>query len=150
MEDIIPELYKKIKSEFDGLVSSDEEIQAILSGEKKDMSFAELYPVANRIGNYAARCLSENYKIAELPEGVLHWNIMERTITPIMEEVHRLINKLLFIIQKQIDDKKRIGIKPQEADFPMERIRGVMNMISHLNTEENSYDGFGKDNASIT
>ena len=49
MEDIVPELYKKIKSKFGGLISSDEEIQAILNGDI-DGTFAELYQMSKRIG----------------------------------------------------------------------------------------------------
>lgn len=149
MEDIVPELYKRIKSEFDGLVSSDEEIQAILNG-KKDVSFAVLASISRRIGDYAAKSLSDCYKEAELPEETLYWNIMERTIIPLMMEVHRIVNDLASCVQKRLDEKQKIGIKPQEADFPTERIKSVMNMISHLNTEENIYDRYGEDNKGIT
>lgn len=75
---------------------------------------------------------------------------MERTIVPLMMEVHEIVNELAFCIQKTQDEKQKIGIKSQKADFPMERIRSVMNMISHLNTAENSYDGLGEDNTGIT
>ena len=143
MEDIVTKLYKNIKSEFDGLISSDEEIQTILNGENQEISFAGLAQISRRVGEYAAKSLSDNYIESVLPEETLYWNIIERTIISIMREVHTVVNKLAFCVQKRMDEKQKIGIKPQEADFPMERIRSVMNMISHLNTEENSYDGLG-------
>lgn len=138
MEDIVPELYKKIKSEFDGLVSSDEEIQAILNGDKVG-TFAELYPMSKRVGQYAAKSLSNNYTEELLPDGILYWNIMERTIMPVMKNIHKIDNQLAFNVQKKLDAAQKIGIKPQESDFPEERVNSVMNMLSTL-TNDNKTD----------
>ena len=138
MEDIVPALYKKIKKEFDGLVSSDEEIQAILNG--KSATFPDIAALSRRIGNYAADSISNNISKDNLPDGVFYWNIMERTIIPLMKEVHKIDNDLANCVQSVMDKKQHIGIKPQEADFPLERIKSVMNKISHLNTEENTHD----------
>lgn len=44
------QVYKKIKDNFDGLISSDEEIQAILNG-KKESSFTELSSIKRKIEN---------------------------------------------------------------------------------------------------
>lgn len=149
MEDIVPELYNRIKNEFDGLISSDEEIQAILNG-KKESNFSGLSLVSRRIGEYAAKSVTDCCTKESLPDGTLYWNIMERTLIPLMMDVHRVVNDLAFCVQKQLDKKNNIGIKPQLADFPEERIRGVMNMISHLNAEEKLDDGHGENNTSIT
>lgn len=149
MEDIVPELYKKIKSEFDGLVSSDEEIQAILNG-KKESKLSELALISRKIGEYAAKSMMDCCTKESLPDGTLYWNIMERTLIPLMMDVHRVVNDLAFCVQKQLDKKNKIGIKPQLANFPEERIRGVMNMISYLNTEEKLNDGLGESDTSIT
>lgn len=72
MEDIVPELYKKIKKMFDGLVSSDEEIQTILNGFNKDASFVDLVSISRRIGDYAAKSFSACYTEDVLPEGTLY------------------------------------------------------------------------------
>lgn len=138
MDDIVPELYKKIKSEFDGLVSSDEEIQAILNDEKVG-TFAELYPMSKRVGQYAAKSLSNHYTEELLPDGILYWNIMESTIMPVMKNIHKIDNQLAFNVQKKLDAAQKIGIKPQESDFPEERVNSVMNMLSTL-TNDNKTD----------
>lgn len=138
MEDIVPELYEKIRKMFDGLVSSDEEIQAILNGDKVG-TFAELYPMSKRVGKYAAKSLSNHYTEELLPDGKLYWNIMERTIMPIMKNVHKIDNQLAFNVQKKLDAAQKIGIKPQESDFPEDRVNSVMNMLSTL-TNDNKTD----------
>ena len=53
MEDIVPELYKKIKSEFDSFIKNDIEIQEILKGENKEESFEDVSFLSGRIGRYA-------------------------------------------------------------------------------------------------
>ena len=131
MEDIVPELYKRIKNEFDGLVSSDEEIQAILSNKNQKATFTDVSKLSRRLGDYAATSLEDNYK-ESLPDGVLHWNIMERTIIPIMQEVHNLVIQMADIIQNQMNIKSKIGIKPQNPEFQMDRITDLMNKISTL------------------
>lgn len=134
MEDIVPELYKKIKSKFGGLISSDEEIQAILNGDI-DGTFAELYQMSKRIGKYAATSLVDSYADGSLPDETLYWNILERTIEPIMKDVHNLDNELAFSVQKKIDEKDNIGIKPQKTDYPKERVDNVMNKIATISTD---------------
>ena len=131
MEDIVPELYKRIKDEFDGLVSSDEEIQAILSGADKSKTLGDVSLISRRLGGYAAESLCDNFTDDSLPDGKLYWNIMERTIVPIMQEVYILVNDLYDIVLKRMYEKQKIGIKPQYAEFPLERIRDLMNKIAN-------------------
>lgn len=131
MEDIVPELYKRIKDEFDGLVSSDEEIQAILGNKNQKATFTDVSKLSRRLGDYAATSLDDNYK-ESLPDGVLYWNIMERTIVPIMQEVNNLVNQMADIVQNRMDIKTKIGIKPQHAELQMDRITDFMNKISTL------------------
>lgn len=138
MEDIVPVLYEKIKKMFDGLVSSDEEIQAILNSEKKG-TFAELYPMSKRVGKYAAKSLSEHYTEELLPDEILYWNIMERTIIPIMKGVNKIDNQLAINVQKKLDEEQKIGIKPQETEFQEDRVYDVMNKVSTL-TKDNKTD----------
>lgn len=135
MEDIVPELYKRIKDEFDGLVSSDEEIQAILSGKDKSKTLGDVSLISRRLGEYAAKSLDDNYQDS-LPDGILYWNIMERTIIPLMQEVNNLVNQMADIVQNQMDVKTKIGIKPQHAELQMDRITDLMNKIARLTEDD--------------
>lgn len=131
MEDIVPELYKRIKDEFYGLVSSDEEIQAILNGENPQATFSDVSILSRRLGEYAAISLEDNYQDS-LPDGILYWNIMQRTIAPLMQEVQNIVNLMADYVQGQNDAKFKIGIKPQHAEFPKDRITDLMNKLSTL------------------
>lgn len=129
MDDIVPKLYRKIKKQFDDLISSDKEIQTVLN-EEKEHTFAELYPVSERVGGYASTSLIDNYTVEKLPDETLYWNIMERTMVPIMEEVHDIDNQLACSVQSMQDTEAGIGIAPQRTDFPEDRVKDVMNKIS--------------------
>lgn len=131
MEDIVPELYKRIKDEFDGLVSEDVEIQAILSGHDKTKTLGDVSLIARRIGEYVSDSLCDNFTDDSLPDGKLYWNIMERTIVPIMYEAYELIDQLYDIVLRRMYEKQKIGIKPQKSEFPLERIHDLMNKIAN-------------------
>ena len=135
MEDIVPELYRRIKDEFDGLVSSDEEMQAIFNGKNQKATFLDVSLLSRRLGEYAAKCLGDNYQDS-LPDGVLYWNIMERTIVPIKQEVNNLVNQMADIVQNRMDIKTKIGIKPQHAELQVDRITDLMNKISRLTEDD--------------
>lgn len=136
MEDIVPELYKNIKNEFEALVSSDEEIQAFLNGKFEEASFADTSLLARRLGDYAAESLNKYFTVENLPDGKLYWNIMERTVVPLMYEVYELVFKMDYNVQKARDKKNKIGLRPLKAEFPLERIEAVMNKVSSIYSSE--------------
>lgn len=135
MDDIVPGLYKQIKNYFDGLVSSDEEIQAVLSGKNKEITFSDVSLLSRRLGEYATDSIKQYYRTEFLPDGRLHWNILERTVVPLMQAVYELVNQMAATVQKTQDAKYKIGIKPQRAPFPRERITEVMNKAMSVYTD---------------
>ena len=135
MEDIVPALYKKIKSDFDNQIKKDIEIQEILNDKRKETSFEDISFLSGRIGRYASKSLTKYITKENMPDGRLYWNILERTIVPLMKEVYDLINELAIYVQLKEDAKQKIGIKPVKADFPQERIETVMNKLMALQEE---------------
>ena len=139
MDDIVPGLYQNIKKQFDGLVSSDMEIQTILN-RQKESTFADLYPLSERMGGYASSSLIDNYMAGELPDDTLYWNILERTMMPIMEDVHDIDNQMASAVQLLQDKDTGIGINPQKTEFPKDRIKDVMNKLTTLTDDEGRMD----------
>lgn len=132
MEDIVPELYEKIKNEFENLISGDRQIQELLSGENERASFSDVSLLARRMGEYAVMSLTTYLTEEQLPDGRLYWNIMQRTIVPIMRRVYDIVNQMAGIVQKREDEPKKIGIKPIKPKFPLERIESVMNKLDNI------------------
>ena len=47
-----------------------------------------------------------------MPDGKLNWNVLSRTVIPIVKEAHKLINDLAITVQLIQDNKQNIGISP--------------------------------------
>ncbi len=130
--DIAPELYERIQARFEGLISGDRQIQGILTGEDERATFPDVSLLARKIGGYAAESLTEYLTEERLPDGRLYWNIMQRTIVPIMRRTYDIVMQMAFIVQEREDKAKGIGIKPIKPDFPLERIEAVMNKLDNV------------------
>ncbi len=132
MGDIVPELYGKIQNQFESLISKDRKIQGILTGKDVHSEFSDVSLLARKIGEYAAESLTAYLTEEQLPDGRLYWNIMQRTIVPIMRRGYDIVMQMIFIVQEREDSKKGIGIKPIKPDFPLERIEAVMNKLDNI------------------
>jgi len=139
--DVYPELYALIKKEFDSKVSKNKNIQKILNNDLKGISLVEVSLLANKIGEYAANSLINNLKEDNLPDGTLYYNILKRSITDIMKEVHELVNELFYIVQSNENKKRKIGIKPLKSKFNYDRINDIINKIDHTEREELEDEG---------
>lgn len=127
MEDIVPKLYEDILNEFNNLVSNDlkiKEIQEKLDEKKLEASDVSLF--GERLGRLAAKAFLKYIKKENLPDGILYWNIAERTIKPLFEEIYERVNDLADTVQNQEDKYKKIGLRPQKSEFPEYRIHDLI------------------------
>lgn len=141
MEDIAPKLYEKIEKTFIGKVNRNMDIRAFREKLRNSHAVPEdvsLY--ARALGECASEALTENIRQDELPDGKLYWNIAERTIIPILEEVHKKVNDAASEIQKQIDSSRNVHLTPIRAEFPEERVRALLNGLMKA-LEEAEEDG---------
>lgn len=70
-----------------------------------------------------------------MPDGKLYWNVLSRTVIPIMKEAHKLINDLAITVQLLQDNKQNIGISPIRTKFNQERIESIINKLMVLQDE---------------
>lgn len=141
MEDVAPKLYEKIYKSFISKTKRDMDIRAFNVKLSKDQAKPEdvsLY--ARALGECASAALIENIRQDELPDGKLYWNIAERTITPLLEEVHKMVNDAAIEVQKKIDEARNIHLNPVRVAFPEERVRALLNGLMKA-LEEAEEDG---------
>lgn len=105
-DDVVPELYKAIQVHFYTLIDNDRMIQNALKGDES-ITFADVANLSEVIGNYAYKSLKSVLTNERLPDGILYWNIAERTIKPLMKEAYDLILKMCVIIQERDDSKNK-------------------------------------------
>ena len=136
-EDIVPALYEKIKSDFASEVKNNADIQEFIKRVSEETAAKEevsLY--AADLGKCASLALQKNLTEYNLPNGRLYWNIAERTIIPILKEVHESISSMAIAVDEYEDRGKGIGIKSQKADFPEQRIRDLVDKMVNLFEED--------------
>lgn len=128
--DIVPELYKKIYADFERKIDNSRIIKTFRGKlEKKTADAKGVSFYAAEVGRCAADALSRHLTEENLPEGKLHWNILERTVVPLLREANELIMEAAKAQQILEDEKTGINLKPVEPEFPEDRIRDFMNKL---------------------
>lgn len=129
--DVVPELNVKIQRSFQNNVMRDRQV-ARISQRIRDgtATFADGHEYAERLGFATSRALRANLTADTLPDGKLYYNIAKRTVTPALEENYRLINEASADIQKIIDSEAGIGLGSVHAEFPEERIQGMIDKMT--------------------
>lgn len=161
--DIVPELYGKIRKDFDEAVEADEMLSRIYAKiEKGTATHMETQHYAQRIGECAAEAIKKNLTEGILPDGKLYYNIAERTIQPTLEHNHELVNQVASQIQESLNAAAGLGIKPITPEMDAERVERVVNAAVYaedfgamqnelaeaiINTTQSFADDFIRENA---
>lgn len=129
--DVVPVLNERIQTDFKSNVMKDRRI-AQISKRVRDgtATFVDGHDYAERLGENLSRALITNLNANTLPDGKLYYNIAKRTVTPALEENYNLTNDVAADIQKIADKKTKIGLNSVRADFPSERIQGLIDKMT--------------------
>lgn len=134
MEDIAPELYKKIQYRMRQILSHDADtIKAIRKGKASQKMMAKY---ASRIGTAASTAFRETLKLENLPNGKLYWNVAEKTIGKVLEDMYGDVN-MAAALQLRADDIKKgfkFGIK--HGFNPDRRINKILEDAVNQTTQE--------------
>ncbi len=131
MTDIAPALFEKLNDAFE------EEIRAsglLAKLEAKNRSGKTTHEDALRyaqaVGDILQKVFRENIKSEELPDGMLYYNIGERTVKPLMVAAYERISAYTAKVQDNLNKKARIGLKAVVPEVNMDRIEGIIGMLS--------------------
>ena len=129
--DVVPVLNDRIQTDFKNNVMKDRRIRQI-SQRIRDgtATFVDGHDYAERLGENLSKALVTNLTADTLPDGKLYYNIAKRTVTPALEENYNLTNEIAAEIQKLLDESAGIGLNAVRADFPAERIQGLIDKMT--------------------
>ena len=129
--DVVPVLNERIQTSFQSNVMKDRQI-AQISKRIRDgtATFVDGHKYAERVGENLSKALVTNLNANTLPDGKLYYNIAKRTVTPALEENYNLTNDVAADIQKILDESAGIGLNAVRADFPKERIQGLIDKMT--------------------
>lgn len=131
MEDIVPELLKKIRSEFISAIGQSSELKDIEEKiAKGTATYAEVNQYAVEAGNILARAYKNNISSEILPDGKMYYNIADRVIGTTMKEDYDLISDVSMRIQKDLNEAAGIGLNAVAPGMNEDRISGIINRVS--------------------
>ena len=135
--DIGQELYEKIKAEFEGRVSANGYIKAVtkrIAEGTATMNDVSLY--AKALGSEVRLAIAYNISPEVLPEGQMFYNIAQKILDPLLHDNHSMVNDIAAQVQKKLDERRDIRIKPQKAPFPEDRLGSVLSAASEQGLDE--------------
>ena len=131
VQDVVPALNQKVQTSFKGYCLKDRRM-AMVSKRIRDgtASFIDAHTYAQSVGENLSRALIDNLNANTLPDGRLYYNIAKRIVTPSLEENYNMVNDVSTDIQTILDKKKKIGLGAVKADFPSDRINGLIDKMT--------------------
>lgn len=130
-QDIVPGLLDEIEEAFEEKVNSNRTIKQIEEKiSKKTAQLKDGHAYAQELGESLSGVLQEKITPETLPDGKLYWNIADRTVRPMLEQNHKLVNDTAVEIQSIQDEKDGIELQPVGGEFPEERIHGLIDKMT--------------------
>lgn len=135
-------LSDKIKSDLVKLSKSDKHLQSIIKRlESGNANLADVDDFAQATGTVLKKVFEKS--IIESPKAFTDEQLIAEILGDIFGDNYDLINSVAENIQKQLDKVAGIGIKPQRADFPSERIENLAKVTAQKNlTDKTSLSEF--------
>lgn len=131
MADIGAELLGKIRAEFQNSCKADKYIQSVLKKiEGGTAKMEEVALLSKQLGLRASQAIGTYVNAGALPDGKMYYNIADTILTGILKDNYDIINSAVAACQKALDNQAGINIRPQQAEFPTERVQAVANAAS--------------------
>lgn len=131
MADIGAELLEKIRAEFQKTCKSDKYIQSVLKKiEGGTAKMEEVALLSKQLGRRASQAIGAHVNVAALPDGKMYYNIADTILSGVLKDNYDIINSAAAECQKALDSQAGINVRPQQAEFPAERVQAVANAAS--------------------
>lgn len=111
-KDVAPALYDAVKGDFEKNMKSDRIVRRI--GAKIDQGTAtwrDAYDYGVAVSDCLRRSFRKNIKESELPNGRMYYNIAERVVRPMLEEVEAIMAEATKKIVEAQNERAGIGLK---------------------------------------
>lgn len=138
MSDIVPELYEKIYKEYEQQMKTHPGVVAFQRKFAKETATSEDASVyAADLGECAAAALDKYLTPKYLPDGKLYWNILERTVDPLMRDVFKRVTGAGAEVMRREDEAVGFHLNPVIPEYPAERVKALMeSMLRRYETDD--------------
>lgn len=137
VEDIVPSLLKKIKSEFEDARLDSEVLKDLLSKlQHSKANYLDANQYAIEIGEILSKALGASLTNETLPDGKMYYNIAQRVLTDVLGRNYELVSDYTEQVQKNLNSEAKIGLAAQVPELNQDRIDGLVNRLA----SEESFD----------
>ena len=136
VEDIVPSLLKKIKSEFESARLDSEVLKDLLSKlQHSKASYLDANKYAIEVGEILSKALGASLTNETLPDGKMYYNIAQRVLADVLGN-YELVSDYTEQVQKNLNSEAKIGLAAQVPELNQDRIDGLVNRLA----SEESFD----------
>ena len=136
--DVLPDILKEVQERFERDFGKSEIVRnAFAMLEAKKATYKTANEFAIEIGDILSKALGTSLSADKLPDGKMYYNIAQRLLTDVLGRNHELVSGYASDVQKNLNDKAKIGLKVQVPELNLDRIAGIVNRFS---SEENFED----------
>ena len=129
--DVLPRLLEEVKNEFELAYGESEIIRnAFATLEAKQATYKTANEFAIEIGEILSKALGASISADKLPNGKMYYNIAHRLLTDVLGRNHELVSGYASDVQKNLNDKAKIGLKVQAPELNLDRVAGIVNRFS--------------------
>ena len=113
MADIAPELFEKIRKDYEANISNSKKIQAALKkADQGKADYITAYDYAKALADCLSKALNANISEDILPNGRMYYNIAERVVNPLLTALEDETAAYCDRVQKTLNDNAGIGMNP--------------------------------------
>lgn len=136
--DVLPKLLQEVKKEFELSYRESEIIRnAFAVLEVKKATYITANEFAIEIGEILSKALGASISADKLPNGKMYYNIAQRLLMDVLGRNHEIVSGYVSDVQKNLNDKAKIGLKIQVPELNQDRIAGIVNRFA---SEDNFED----------
>lgn len=131
MEDIAPKLYEKIKKQFDDEIEKNKKLRGLAHKARNGAAtYKEAHEFAIESGEILSKVLKNNLSSSVLPDGKLYYNIADRTIRPMLEDLYEKVADYSEDVQTLLNKNQNIGIKAIRVKMNEDKVQGIVDITS--------------------
>lgn len=133
--DVLPGILQEVQERFERDFGKSEIVRNAFAALKaKKATYKTANEFAIEIGDILSKALGASLSTDKLPDGKMYYNIAQRLLTDVLGRNHELVSGYASDVQKNLNDKAKIGLKVQVPELNLDRIAGIVNRFS---SEEN-------------
>ena len=136
--DVLPGILQEVQERYERDFGKSEIVRnAFATLKAKKATYKTANEFAIEIGEILSKVLGASLSADKLPDGKMYYNIAQRLLTDVLGRNHEIVSGYASDVQKNLNDKAKIGLKVQVPELNLDRVAGIVNRFS---SEENFED----------